>query len=930
MRTTRGPAGADADAEHRMQQEIRKLIAVGTAGSQLRAPDRSGHWRRSPASSRSQWALPDVTRERQIEVGTAGPELRTRDPSWHCRTSIASSRAQRALPVRSYYVAGAIFGNLEVPDSVTVLIFDLVHGHPLASMPLVHFSWLARYFRDLEWGQLGSERRLWEVWVPTCNPYLQKSQSGFDRAWWGAAKFRISCFVKSKDRCVKLFGAMDSTLKNGINGLLTDKPLLPRVIEFVKASGAGISQKSKDVEDEPPQPQYSLFSRERFLSLFEEVSPRRVGRGLYNLGNTCFFNSVLQVLMYTGPLQRFLLSKQHSAECKCKRESTVCTLCLLESHALEVFDSNKAPMRPAKLLKHMPQIASRFKAHGRQEDAHEFLIHFLDACHKSLLKQAAQQPVPRPVQQTTSICQLFGGFLRSQVLCLKCKHPSNTFDPFMDISLEVNNASTLEKALDAFTKSEQLRGANKYQCKKCQQKVDATKTFSIHTAPPVLSFQLKRFDFLHGFRGKLKKKVQFPVSLNIAPYTSQKNREEKYNLYGLVVHCGSSAKSGHYIAYAKHNGSWYCFNDQDVRQVKEQQVLREEAYLLFYQAAKSPQPPQASPDTPNLLAQLASQKEAGRILASVQQAASDLNKEIKEHCLTNGKVHNGTSLNAFKHNGEHLKEVNLGPLQRPKVKRLRLSEKKEKSESSEKEHSEQSSQSDRKKEIGRIPRSRSKPLLKLKFYQDRLGTEKRKASATGDDRLAPLTLPPKKQKVEQQDVAERVAATTNYTQQYGQAEVDHWDDVDTQRDSKTFEEAQEKMQPRVQRRDALDKDYDVGKKKHKPKQAKAEFNGRSAFDQEATFRAEAKCALDLFDGILFLRFAVCTSSSEGEKRKLEVEAKAVKAKEAKEVKAKEAKEAKERAKEKEKAESPKERASVEASAFRHWKGRRFLTGMYFR
>lgn len=30
---------------------------------------------------------------------------------------------------------------------------------------------------------------------------------------------------------------------------------------------------------------------------------------------------------------------------------------------------------------------------------------------------------------------------------------SNTFDPFMDISLEVNQASSLEKALDAFTKS---------------------------------------------------------------------------------------------------------------------------------------------------------------------------------------------------------------------------------------------------------------------------------------------------------------------------------------------------------------------------------------------------------------------------------------------------------------------------------------------
>ena len=219
------------------------------------------------------------------------------------------------------------------------------------------------------------------------------------------------------------------------------------MIEFVRASGAGTSQKSKDVEEEPPQPQYSVFSR-------DEVSPGRVGRGLQNLGNTCFFNSVLQVLVYTGPLQRFLLSKQHTAECKRKRGSTVCTLCLLQAHALKVFNSSKAPMKPAKrLLEHIPQIASSYKA-GRQEDAHECLIHFLDSCpqhvslsfshllyflvkscckfresrclepppggcacparcHKSLLKPAAQQPVPMPVQNSVKVNRKeLEGFLR--------------------------------------------------------------------------------------------------------------------------------------------------------------------------------------------------------------------------------------------------------------------------------------------------------------------------------------------------------------------------------------------------------------------------------------------------------------------------------------------------------------------------------------
>ena len=73
-------------------------IPVGTAGPPPRAPDLSGHCRTSTASSRSQWALPDLNRELQIAVGTTGPQPRAPDRSGHCRTSTASSRSQWALP----------------------------------------------------------------------------------------------------------------------------------------------------------------------------------------------------------------------------------------------------------------------------------------------------------------------------------------------------------------------------------------------------------------------------------------------------------------------------------------------------------------------------------------------------------------------------------------------------------------------------------------------------------------------------------------------------------------------------------------------------------------------------------------------------------------------------------------------------------------
>ena len=48
----------------------KRQIAVGTTGPQPQGPERSGHYRSSTASARSQWALPDLNRKCQIAVRT--------------------------------------------------------------------------------------------------------------------------------------------------------------------------------------------------------------------------------------------------------------------------------------------------------------------------------------------------------------------------------------------------------------------------------------------------------------------------------------------------------------------------------------------------------------------------------------------------------------------------------------------------------------------------------------------------------------------------------------------------------------------------------------------------------------------------------------------------------------------------------------------
>ena len=84
-------------------------------------------------------------------------------------------------------------------------------------------------------------------------------------------------------------------------------------------------------------------------------------------------------------------------------------------------------------------IAKHF-VHGRQEDAHEFLRHVVDAMQRSCL--VGYQKLDRYSKETTVVNQIFGGFLRSQVVCLYCKAQSNTYDPFMDVSLDIKVRKT--------------------------------------------------------------------------------------------------------------------------------------------------------------------------------------------------------------------------------------------------------------------------------------------------------------------------------------------------------------------------------------------------------------------------------------------------------------------------------------------------------
>ncbi|XP_068161181.1 ubiquitin carboxyl-terminal hydrolase 42 isoform X2 [Antennarius striatus] len=320
-------------------------------------------------------------------------------------------------------------------------------------------------------------------------------------------------------------------------------------------------------------PQKVLFLPERLNLKWSQV--HRIGAGLQNMGNTCFLNSALQCLTYTPPFANYMLTREHSKTC---HEPGFCMMCTMQNHIIQVFANSGNVIKPIGVLNELKRIGKHFR-YGSQEDAHEFLRYTVDAMQKSCLPGTK---LDRQTQATTFIHQVFGGHLRSRVKCLNCKAVSDTFDPFLDIPLEIKMAPSISKALEQFVKPEQLEGDNAYKCSKCKKMVTASKRFTIHRSANVLTLSLKRFANFSG--GKITKDVRYPEYLDLRPFMSQSQEEPQvYGLYAVLVHSGFSCHAGHYFCYIKaSNGQWYQMNDSSVSVSDIRSVLNQQAYVLFY------------------------------------------------------------------------------------------------------------------------------------------------------------------------------------------------------------------------------------------------------------------------------------------------------------------------------------------------------------
>ena len=195
---------------------------------------------------------------------------------------------------------------------------------------------------------------------------------------------------------------------------------------------------------------------------------------------------------------------------------------------------------------------------------------------------------------------------------------------------------TLGDMLRAFTNPEPL-SPEQYNCTNCNARRSAQKQTRIRKLPAILCVHVKRFGMKQLGTGnfvpeKYEGKMDFSLTLDMAPYTTRpplRNGEAKtvnnvnsinsattkgnnkndvkkeqqsqnhqhqhqiddpgrfvYDLDCVVVHQGEHAQNGHYFAFCRQDGKWFRFDDEIVSATTTEDVMRQEAYLLFYSLRK--------------------------------------------------------------------------------------------------------------------------------------------------------------------------------------------------------------------------------------------------------------------------------------------------------------------------------------------------------
>ncbi|XP_047216736.1 ubiquitin carboxyl-terminal hydrolase 45 isoform X1 [Girardinichthys multiradiatus] len=250
-----------------------------------------------------------------------------------------------------------------------------------------------------------------------------------------------------------------------------NKKALAQTLDFlqkhsVKATSAA-SPKIIKLREEPSE--YTEAQRGKSPAINSTLVPVK---GILNLGNTCFFNAVMQNLSQTHMLIDLIQEvkeKGYKLKICPSVETNLSPLTVILSspdpltaamiHFLQSMkEPGKGPVNPKVLFNQLCQKAPRFKGY-QQQDSQELLHYLLDSIRveetkrvKAAILKAFNNPTEKTADEDTKlqvkafgkegvrmtfVDRIFVGELTNTIMCEECEHISTVKEAFIDISLPI-------------------------------------------------------------------------------------------------------------------------------------------------------------------------------------------------------------------------------------------------------------------------------------------------------------------------------------------------------------------------------------------------------------------------------------------------------------------------------------------------------------
>ena len=326
-------------------------------------------------------------------------------------------------------------------------------------------------------------------------------------------------------------------------------------------------------------------------------------KGLINLGNTCYMNSVLQCLSHL--LTFHPKNEGFFNECSNLEDGLMHEWFQFQRKMWS--NDNSETVTPINLLRCFRQICSEkdlYFENFNQNDVDEFLTIFLDLLHESIKRKVTINLRNKNDKESESSKIVIKGFetwkrfyendysyivenFYSQLLCLticpECYYFTSNHDPIQVISLEIpENAETIYDCFDNYTKKRILDKDNMWKCDKCNQKVQPHQKTLLFKTSEILIILLKRYT---SSLRKNNKFIRYPMNLHLKDYNKNYGTKSSniYSLNGFCIHSGSLG-GGHYYAVSKNflDKNWYEYNDSSVNKISIEKTLKYTPYLFFY------------------------------------------------------------------------------------------------------------------------------------------------------------------------------------------------------------------------------------------------------------------------------------------------------------------------------------------------------------